>query len=84
LGAADNNASEAGARIRENGQIMLIYVNRGRPPEVHTPGLEEAVLEAMENASGRSIRGLAREFQVDYRTIQSILADEHYHPLSLY
>jgi hypothetical protein len=60
---------------------MLIYVNRGRPPEVRTPGLEEAVLEAMQNASGRSIRGLPREFQVDYRTIQSILAD---HPLSRY
>ncbi|KAH0812742.1 hypothetical protein GEV33_010049 [Tenebrio molitor] len=51
-----------------------------RPREVRTPALEEAILEAIENAPGRSIRGLAREFHVDYRTVQGILADEHYHP----
>jgi hypothetical protein len=45
---------------------------------VCTPALEEAVLEAIENAPGRSIRGLPREFQVAYRRIQSILADEYY------
>ncbi|KAJ3660913.1 hypothetical protein Zmor_005340 [Zophobas morio] len=67
-------------RLRENGQIMPIYVDRGRPREVRTPVLEEAVLEAIENPPGRTIRGLAREFEVDYRTIQAILADEHYHP----
>ncbi|RZC39826.1 hypothetical protein BDFB_013435 [Asbolus verrucosus] len=67
-------------RLRENGQIMGIYVNRGRPREVHTPALEEAVFETIENTPGRRIRGLAREFQVDYRTIQQILIDEHYHP----
>jgi transposase len=67
-------------RLRENGQIMPLYVNRGRPREVRTPALEEAILEAIENAPGRSIRRLAREFHVDYRTVQGILADEHYHP----
>jgi hypothetical protein len=67
-------------RFRENGQIMPLYVNRGRPREVRTPALEEAILEAIENAPGRSIGGLAREFHVDYRTVQGILADEHYHP----
>jgi transposase len=67
-------------RLRENGQIMPLYVNRGRPREVRTPALEEAILEAIENAPGRSIRGLAREFHVDYRRVQGILADEHYHP----
>jgi hypothetical protein len=70
-------------RLRENGQIMPLYVNRGRPREVRTPALEEAILEAIENAPGRSIRGLAREFHVDYRTVQGILADEHYHPYQL-
>jgi hypothetical protein len=67
-------------RLRENGQIMPLYVNRGRSREVRSPALEEAILEAIENAPGRSIRGLAREFHVDYRTVQGILADEHYHP----
>jgi hypothetical protein len=42
---------------------------------VCTPALEEAVLDAIENAPGRSIRGLPREFQVAYRRI---LADEYY------
>jgi hypothetical protein len=27
-------------RLRENGQIMPLYVNRGRPREVRTPALE--------------------------------------------
>jgi hypothetical protein len=70
-------------RLRENGQIMPLYVNRGRPREVRTLALEEAILEAIENMLGRSIRGLAREFHVDYRTVQGILADEHYHPYQL-
>jgi hypothetical protein len=59
---------------------MPLYVNRGRPREVRTPALEEAILEAIENAPGRRIRGMAREFHVDYRTVQGILADKHYHP----
>jgi hypothetical protein len=41
-------------RLRENGQIMPLYVNRGRPREVRTPALEKAILEAIENAPGRS------------------------------
>jgi hypothetical protein len=32
-------------RIKENGQIMPIDVNRGQPRKVRTPALEEAVLE---------------------------------------
>jgi hypothetical protein len=42
-------------RLRENGQIMPLYVNRRRPREVRTPALEEA--KAIEYAPGRSIRG---------------------------
>jgi hypothetical protein len=56
-------------RLRENGQIMSLYVNRGRPREVRTAALEEAILEAIENAPGRSIQGFARESHVDYRTV---------------
>jgi hypothetical protein len=39
---------------------MPLYVNRGRPREVQAPVLEEAILEAIENAPGQSIRGFAR------------------------
>jgi hypothetical protein len=67
-------------RLRKNGQIMPLYVIRGRPREVRTPALEEAILDAIKNTPGRSMRGLAREFHVDYRTVQGILTGEHYHP----
>jgi hypothetical protein len=47
-------------RLRENGQIMPLYVNRGRLREVRTPALEEAILQAIENAPGQIIRQFVR------------------------
>jgi hypothetical protein len=59
---------------------MPLYVIRGRPREVRTPALEEAILDAIKNTPGRSMRGLAREFHVDYRTcklfVQVIIPSE--------
>jgi hypothetical protein len=51
-------------RLRESGQIVHLYVNRWRLREVRTPALKEVILEAIENAPGRNIQGLARDFQV--------------------
>lgn len=67
-------------RLRETGQINHNPVNLGRPRTVRNPDMEENILVSIQNSPGRSVRSLAREFNVDVRTVHDILREEHYHP----
>ena len=67
-------------RLRETGQLLPVHVNQGRPRTVRTAAFEEQILAAVQDAPGRSIRGLAREIGTDIHIVHDVLRDELYHP----
>jgi hypothetical protein len=57
-----------------------IVIDRGRDRHVRIPDLEEQLLDTVNDAPGRSVRGLASEFVVGRTTVHNILKQERYLP----
>jgi hypothetical protein len=68
-------------RMRETGNVLPTPpLDRRRPRTRRTPALEEMVLDIVAQNPCRSTRGIARELDVEHRTVHLILQDEDLYP----
>lgn len=67
-------------RLRETGQVLITTPRLGRPRNIRTPQVEEAVLEAVEEDPEISTRRLGLQLGLRQSSVWRILHDQQLHP----